>query len=268
MFNKQTIRELVQRYGLNRKTIKAALAHPPFVARSHKPRPVHLVVDCTFLGKRGTATAWGVILFRDAIAKENLYWSKVYDERLEHYLCGRQELERLGYTIKSVTSDGFRGLPRVFQGIPFQHCHFHAIQSVVRYLTKKPQTVAGQVLLALVKTLPHTNKDDFTNRLMRYWYTYYQFIHEKTIDPYNTRKWTYTHRRLRSALHSLRLTLPYLFTYEQDQAIPTTTNTCDGHFSHIKDLLRVHRGLRQQLKYQIIHTILLSSSINPNKRKP
>jgi len=38
--------------------------------------------------------------------------------------------------------------------------------------------------------------------------------------------------------------------------IPNTTNLLDGFFSHLKDTLRVHRGLKIKRKIKIIETII------------
>jgi len=48
--------------------------------------------------------------------------------------------------------------------------------------------------------------------------------------------------------------MPYLFTYQRhpELNIPNTTNTLDGLFAHLKDYVRVHRGLKSDLKNKII----------------
>ena len=76
-------------------------------------------------------------------------------------------------------------------------------------------------------------------------------------------------RRLRSAVQSFLRNLPHLFTYERysQLKIPTTTNALESHFFHIKDIVRIHRGLSRTLKQKLIHTILLNSSIVQQKKK-
>ncbi len=77
----------------------------------------------------------------------------------------------------------------------------------------------------------------------------------------------YTHRNFRKAVLSLEFFIPFLFTYEQNKNIPNTTNSLEGHFSHLKDILEIHRGLSRPLKEKVISSILLASSIAPNKKK-
>jgi hypothetical protein len=41
-----------------------------------------------------------------------------------------------------------------------------------------------------------------------------------------------------------------------DLNIPNTTNSLDGCFAYLKELVRVHRGSRRELKIKIIEEIL------------
>lgn len=173
-------------------------------------------------------------------------------------------LEGLGYTIESVTADGFLGLPRVFQGILFQMCHFHMKQIVIRAVTLKPKTEAGQVILALVQTLTYTSEDVFRQRIQEFHIKYSDFLNEKTTHPDGSS--SYTHDGVRSAYLSLVRWFKYLFTFKLNTDIPNTTNTCDGHFSHIKDILRIHRGVSKLFKQKMIDSILLESTIAPKDK--
>lgn len=219
------------------------------------------MVDATYFGKRKDGSSWGVILFRDAKKKENLWWKFITNEKSIDYLEGKKYLENLGYKILSVTGDGFLGLPRVFEGISFQMCHFHMKQIVVRNVTLNPQTEAGRVLLALVQTLTYTTKEDFKKRLLQFTVMYTSFMNEKTIHPDGSS--SFTHEGVVVAYKSIIHWFPYLFTYLQHKDIPNTTNTCDGHFSHIKDVLRIHRGVSKLFKQKMIDSILLKSTIAP-----
>lgn len=227
----------------------------------HTPRPIHLVVDATYFGKRKESTSWGVILFRDPVKKENLWWRFVDTEKESYYREGKETLERLGYIILSVTCDGFSGNIPVFKGIPIQMCHFHMKQIVIRNVTLFPKTEAGQVILAIAKTITYTTQEDFARRLRDFHVAYNSFLNEKTYHPEGN--WSYTHDGVRSAHRSLLFWYSYLFTYHGNKFIPNTTNTCDGHFSHIKDIVRIHRGMNLFLKRKVLDSILLESTIAP-----
>ena len=94
---------------------------------------------------------------------------------------------------------------------------------------------------------------------------YNTFIHEKTIYPDGSSD--YTHKGVHDAFFTLANAMHYLFTYEHDHDIPKTSNTCEGHFSHIKDVVRIHRGLSRNMKEKLIATILMESTIAPKKKK-
>jgi hypothetical protein len=223
------------------------------------------VIDTTYFGKRIDGTSWGVMLFRDYDQKENLWWKYVVHESTDGYLEGKLFLERIGYVILSVTFDGFKGNIKVFQGIPAQICLFHIKQMVIRGTTLNPQTEAGKVILALAQTLTKTNKKIFKKRLKHFHVIYALFLNEKTTHPDGS--WSYTHEGVRKAYLSIVHWYDFLFTFHFDKSIPSTTNTCDGHFSHIKDVLRIHRGMGLALKRKVLDSILLESTIAPNFKK-
>ena len=231
------------------------------VQKVHSPRVIHLVVDATYFGTKDTIL-WGVLVFRDESQKENLWWKFIDEERLRYYQEGKDYLISLGYTILSMTCDGFPGLPELFFPIPVQFCHFHQAQIVRRYTTQNPKIVAGHELLDLVKTLSFTTESVFAHRFNIFIDRYRLFLNEKTTNIF-TGETFYTHKKLRSAVRSLQLHIHMLFTFERypELHIPNTTNSLESHFSHIKDVVRIHRGLSISLKQKMIHTILLNSSI-------
>lgn len=249
----------------DKKTIVAALEAHIVPVKIHTPRPIHLVVDATYFGKRKDGTSWGVILFRDATNKENLWWKYVDTEKELYYLEGRVYLERLGYAILSVTCDGFSGNIPVFKGTPLQMCHFHMKQIVIRNVTLRPKTPAGAALLALAHTLTYTTESQFAKRIREFHSLYDAFLNERTVHPDGTS--SFTHEGVRRAYRSLLFWFPYLFTCRRIKHIPNTTNTCDGHFSHIKDIVRIHRGLKKSLKQKVLDAILLASTIAPSLKE-
>ena len=205
---------------------------------------------------------WGVLVFRDWTTKENLWWRFIDEEKIYYYQEGKEYLSSLGYIILSVTCDGFSGLPQLFFPIPVQFCHFHQAQIVRRYTTLNPKIQAGHELLELVKTLTITTEKIFEHRLNIFIDKYRSFLNERTVNSLTGESF-FTHPRLRSAVRSLKIHLHMLFTFERYPLldIPTTTNALESHFSHIKDVVRIHRGLSLALKQKMIHTILLNSSI-------
>lgn len=235
--------------------------------KQHVPRPIHLVVDGTYFGERKEGRSWCAVVARDPYAHENLLWSFEETETTSAYASLREGLEELGYTILSVTADGFSGIKSAFHGIPFQMCHVHMERLVIQGTTRKPQTEAGQVLLALTRTLHQkTNSHLFHTRLMDYLERYRAFLNEKTIHPFSGEE-SWTHEDLRRAVFCLLRHEKYLFTHEHDQEIPKTTNSLEGHFRHVKKLLHVHHGTSKHTTQRILHSIFLASTTAPNKKR-
>lgn len=264
VFHKQTVRELAEIYGKDKRTVRNKLYSYKPPQKIHYPRLVHIVVDATYFGERTEDTSWCVVVARDHEHGEDLVWKFAKTESASVYRSIRDELEKLGYTIQSVTGDGFSGIRSAFRGIPYQMCHVHMERIVTRGTTKKPQTEAGQVLLALTRTLHGTTKKTFTKRLQLYFAMYGTLLDEMTTNPITGEKYR-THKRLRSAAMSLLRLTSFLFTYSANTHIAKTTNSLEGHFSHINEVLAIHRGLSRQQKKKVIHSLLLASTIAPSK---
>ena len=160
-----------------------------------------------------------MVVARDPHEHENLAWSFEESESTFAYTNLRDQLETLGYTLLSVTGDGFLGIKSAFSGIPYQMCHVHMERLVVYGTTRHPQTEASAVLLALVKSLHHTNSHVFHTRLTAYVEHYGDFLNEKTTHPVSGET-SWTHEDLRRAVHCLVRHEKYLFTYEPTKISP------------------------------------------------
>jgi hypothetical protein len=175
---------------------------------------------------------------------------------MEYYL-GRLAVEKQGFTLSAIVLDGRPGVRNVFSDIPVQMCHFHQKKIIQRHLTLNPKLDAGIELKAIADKLCNSDEPQFADKLNSWHAKWHDFLKERTTDPI-TRRWHYTHRRVRSAYASLKKNLPYLFTYQNypELNIPNTTNSLDGSFAHLKELTRVHRGFTETLKNKIIEEIL------------
>ncbi|OFZ55114.1 MAG: hypothetical protein A3D92_13100 [Bacteroidetes bacterium RIFCSPHIGHO2_02_FULL_44_7] len=255
------------RHGVYRKTLKNALNSYDAPEKTHDPRKVNLVVDALYFGERKETTSWCAVCFKDPKRKENLWWSFARAETTSIYLEGRKYLEKLGYEIMSVTGDGFGGLRQAFSDIPFQMCHVHMERIVINGTTRKPILEAGQALLALIRLLHQKiSGESFKYYFQRYLEKYRDFLNEKTTNP-ETGETFLTHEPLHKATLSLVRFFPYLFTFETHKNISRTTNSLEGHFSHIRDVVGIHRGLKRPYMERVLHSIFLASTIAPTKRK-
>jgi len=224
----------------------------------HNPRPVNLVCNATFYGKRKDKL--GTLVFKDVESREVLIWKHIQNETIKDYKYLKEELLRLGYTIQSATLDGKRVLTKAFKDIPIQMCHFHQKKIVQRYITMKPKLEASKDLKKIVSRLTLTTEKNFTNKLDEWYETYKDFLDEKSISS-TTEELHYTHPRIRAAHRSLRTNLPYLFTYKihNHLYISNTTNALEGGgFSHMKNMISLHRGLSKSLKLNLVDYYLVN----------
>jgi hypothetical protein len=266
VFGKQTLREISLTFQKDKRTLRAVLHTYVPKQKTHTPRPVHVTVDATYFGMRLEHTAWCVAVARDASKGENLWWTFTTRETTSVYLQMRTDLESLGYTLLSVTGDGFGGIKQGFLGIPYQMCQVHMQRIVTKGTTKSPKLEAGKVLLALTKTLSTTTSHTFRTRLNKYLARYTSFLNERSVNP-ETGVDQWTHEPLRQAVFSLVEFEKYLFTFEQIPGTPKTTNSLEGHFRHINEVVAIHCGLARTYKEKVIHTILLAGTIAPTEEK-
>lgn len=235
-----------------RRTIRTVTL-PIAPAETNWTDPVILVTDTTYFA------AYGVMVFRCWRRRSNILWYFVGEETNAAYLRGLRELASRGYRVAAVVCDGKKWLCAAIAalGYPVQHCQFHLMRTVTRHLTRRPGLVPGQELRRLTLTLPHTTEDRFRAELQAWQQRWSTFLGEKTIDPL-TGHWHYTHRRTRAAHFAIAYALPYLFIHERHPGlgIPTTTNTLDGTFSHLKQKIRVHRGLSIATEKKMIEALL------------
>lgn len=250
-------------YEHDRRTIHTLLNHYTLPKKMHNPRPVHLVVDAVYWGERNEDTDWCSVVARDPYEGEDLWWTFTTHETTAVYRQMHEELEALGYTILSVTGDGFGGIKQAFSGIPYQMCHVHMERLVVKGTTRRPKLEAGQALLALVHTLYDTDSHTFRMRVNEYLIRYRDFLNQKTYNSETGREEP-THARLLQALKSLLRFRGDLFTFEHNRKTPTHTNSLEGHFSHIRDVVNVHRGLSRVHKERVLHTLFVLGTIAPD----
>lgn len=209
---------------------------------------VNLIVDTTYFGRK-----WDIMVLYDAISKRALSVLEVKNETVALY---RQEvvmLQEKGVVIQSIICDGRSGLLQAFPGIPAQMCQFHQIKIIVRYLRKKPKSEAARELRALALTLTDNTKAGFTAGLQGWLAQREAFLNERSMNA-ETRRTHYTHKKLRSAYHSLKRHLPWLFSFEDFPAlgIPNTTNLLEGKFGDMKRLSKCHHGLKKENKVRFI----------------
>lgn len=208
---------------------------------------------------------FGVTVFRGLISKKNLLWYFSETENLDLVIRGINELIKQKLTILMIVCDGKNlHLSSYFPNIPIQMCQFHQLAIIKRYLTSNPKLLASQQLKLIAELLPKLTEEKFVRLLEAWYFRWSNFLNEKTKVP-GTNRWFYTHKRTRSAYRSLKTNLPYLFTYQRlskqyQLKLPNTNNSLEGSFAHLKDKVRLHRGLKTKRKMKLINQILLGKA--------
>lgn len=258
IWQRQTYNDLANKYNKSIKWVQKKLDEVEVKSRVKiKERDIVVVVDVTFFSQQN-----GLCVFREPNLKKNIWWTFTDYERIMVYEQGRNHLEKNGFNIQAVVLDGRRGVREVFRDKPVQMCHFPQKQIVRRYLTHSLKLEASIELKKNVNTLTKTNEQIFTNELILWNKKWETFLKEKTTNP-ETGKWSYTHKKVRSAFRSLKTNLPFLFTYQKypELNIPNTTNSLDGYFNVLKGKLNVHRGLNRKRARKVIIELLKGKKV-------
>jgi len=111
----------------------------------------------------------------------------------------------------------------------------------------KPKLEASKDLKKIVSRLTQTTEKNFTQKLDEVFHLLWD---NSNIHP-----------RIRAAYRSLRTNLPYLFTYKNHKnlSISNTTNALEGGvFSHMKNMISLHRGLSKSLKLNLVDFYLVN----------
>ena len=252
VWKRQTVHDLTEKYGLSEKTIRTRLDDASVRQRaSALPQAVVCIFDASHFGEETLLVA------RAPKLKANLGWAWIASETKETYAGLRAHIESKGYKLQGAVLDGRTGIPKVFSDIPVQICQFHQLQIVRRKLTLRPETEAGVALLSIGFSLARSDEPTLAKELSDWHTSYKTFMDERTYTV-GTKRWRYTHRRVRSAYLSLQRNLPFLFTYQKYPAleIPNTTNSLDGYWSRVKNLLSAHRGKSTERMKKIVTEIL------------
>jgi hypothetical protein len=249
-----TFKTLERRYHISISTIQRRLDEYTLPVPLPTPRTMVAIIDATRI-----RPTW-ILVVRDPDEQETVYAKEIDVESTASYQIAYDHLKQKGFIITAVVTDGrFVDVEWLFPGIPIQMCHYHQEQIVMRYLTLNPKLLSSIELLALIRTLPNTDADSFSDAFKLWCTTHHNFLQEKTIDE-TTGAWTWTHKRVRQARDSIKQHLSILFTYLKypELGIPNTTNSVDGSFKKVKTAIAVHSGLTHQRQIKLAFSILFS----------
>lgn len=248
---KQTYEQLGEKYWKSKRTISRELDKTKPKKAEIKPIATVLIIDTTYFGKRWKDSSFWVMNFRSYELKKNLLRKIVEKEEKIKYKEWIEELEKKWWEILAIVSD-WRWWMRDL-GKPFQLCKFHQIKTVTKYITRHPTTEAWKELREISLLLCKIRKDTVEERLNSWYYRYKDFLNEKNDE------WMLIHLRVRNAYLSIKRNLEYLYTFEKYRwkfEIPTTTNSIESTFSHLKEKVWLHRWLKKERKVKLINEFL------------
>ncbi len=132
-------------------------------------------------------------------------------------------------------------------------CLFHQKAIVRRYITDRPRSQCGKDLKELIQLLckPHLQQE-FIDQFYHLQNQYYYFLQQRNELGH------YKYSSLRAAFRSLDSNMPHLFTYTdfKNSNIPPTNNHLEGMFGHLKERIKIHRGLTKERKKKAMRFLL------------
>jgi hypothetical protein len=254
LFGRRTLTEIADKLGISYPKLtqefdKIVIAEGVQIAPPAKP--INLLVDATFFGRE-----YGFLCFHDT--NRIIYFHEIKTETMADLRAGLFALHKAGWRFASVTIDGKRGyyqnIRKLLGNVPIQMCIFHQKAIMRRYITDKPKSACGKDLKALMGALCHMDHQEFIDKFYMLLREYKGFLDERND------KGGYMHSKLRAAFRSMQENLPLIFMYTDFPSlnIPPTTNHLEGAFSHLKEKIRIHRGLSSERKKNAIRFILSS----------
>jgi len=237
VIGKRTIAEIAREKKCSVNTVHRLfdnyLDHPP-TPRIKPNDDCHMMIDGTYFGDIC------LLNYFDNDLKHLQYFEIVRDENYRDFEMGLRLLKAAGLIIKSITSDGDRGLimaiNEVFPGIVHQRCIVHVQRMGLAYLTKFPTTPAGRELRSLILDLhkinSHGERSAWVNHYREWEAIYHDFLNERNSSLSGKR--LYKHFGIRQAKAQVANTLSHLFHYLDDPKIPRTNNGLECRFSYFK----------------------------------
>jgi len=248
---KQTFSQLVRESGYSERTLKRYFYsyldnYPTWkITPSEK---LNLLIDGTYFTNKVC-----LVLYRDNNIKATQLYRLTDGEWFEEICEDLQNLISLGLKIESVTCDGlsniFKAIKKICPEAIIQRCIVHIQRECRIWLTSNPQSQAGMELRKIVGRLHLVgNRDDWgywVVDLIKWYEQYKDFVNEKSYYELTGRYW-YKHKSVRKAFIHIKRALPNMFHYLDNADIPKSTNALESFFGHLKQNIRIHRGLSKQ----------------------
>lgn len=208
--------------------------------------PIYLLIDGTYY-----SDGHCLIVYRAENLRRTLFYRFARAEDDDEIASDLMAIREMGYEIAGITTDGGDNIVRaaeyVYPGVPRQRCMVHVRRECLNRITLQPRSPEARALKDLVLRIGDVrtaNDRLWWLRSFRDWDELNAaFACEKAARPGGQ---TYFVRDdLRKAYVHLKRAIPNLFTFVDHPGLPKTTNALEAFFGHLKDQLRLHRGLSE-----------------------
>ena len=209
--------------------------------------PIYLLIDGTYYSDDHC-----LIVYRAENLKRTIFYRFTTREDDDEIASDLLNIRDMGYDVIGITTDGgdniIRAVQYVFPNLPRQRCVVHVQRECLTSITQHPRSSEAKLFKNLVQQLSIVD----TNNDRLWWLSQYsrwtednlEYVFQKGVVSYSKQEY-YVHNDLRKAYIHLKRALPNLFTYIDHPGVPKTTNALEAFFGHIKDLIRLHRGLAE-----------------------
>lgn len=222
----------------------------------------HMLIDGTWFGGSDRC----LIVYRNFDSKSTVYYRFSTGENRNEIESDLSIFKKMRLKISSFTTDGSEDIVRaidcIYPKIMRQRCVVHIERECLAWLTQHPRSSAGITLRRLVRRISEikTNNDKlyWIKELDKWYEDYQEFLVEKSVNK-ETGELTYTHDNVRRSYIHLKRAIPFMFEYIKKPEVPKNTNSIESFFGHLKDNLRVHRGLSAEHQENFIKWYLYFS---------
>jgi hypothetical protein len=274
VLQKQTLDLISKESGYSVRTLKRYfhdyLSVPPKLS-VYPSEKVNLIIDGTYFSNNLC-----LIVYRDNTIKFTQLYRLTNGEWYEEIREDLENLLALNVQIESITCDGHRAIlkaiNKVCKHVKLQRCIIH-IQRMCRiWLSANPKSEAGielrKIILKVHLIENEYQKQLWIKQLIDWYHLYEDFVNEKSVSNETGRYW-FTHKMVRRSFIVTSKALPNMFHYLENPRIPKSTNGLESFFGHLKDNLRIHRGLSMQHRKNFIKWYLyFRNSSNSRFSKP
>ena len=254
---RQVYKHLVRDSGMSQSKLQNLfknylLSAPAVVIKSKKN--VHLLIDGTYF-----SNGLCLVLYYDHDIRYVQLYRHSNQEKYKEIKEDLENLKRLDVAVYSVTCDGHKAIlkavKKVYPNAVIQRCLVHIKRQVKTYTSEQPKLLQAKELLKISRQITTIKTQEQCSLWLLKFYNWYHqnetFINEQSRSEQTGRMW-YTHKKLHTACSLIINAIPNMFCYLNDDQIPYTTNRLESYFTHLKEKLTLHRGLKFEARKNFI----------------